>query len=229
MPERGPAWTYVPLRRHVTVAASGALAWFDEVLDNEAYGECRGSGVLELRQGRWVVRQYNLTVPVPNDLMRGIAERIRSFAAGRAPAVTTVVVVRHAEKNVKGDDPDLTDAGVIRSLRLAETLEGLRFAAVYTSEFRRTAATVVPLCQRQRIQARIVPAGDPAGLAARIQKEHRGQAVLVAGHSNTVPQILKALGVKDEVVVGEEDYDRLFVVTISLDGVSLLSLRYGGS
>lgn len=76
--ERGPAWTYVPLRRHVTLADGGELAWFDEVLDNEAYGVCRGSGVLERRDERWVVRQYHLTIPIPNALAREVVERIRA-------------------------------------------------------------------------------------------------------------------------------------------------------
>lgn len=71
------AWTYVPLERHVTLSADGKLAWFDEALDNAGYGECRGSGVLQKRDGGWVVLQYNLTVPVPNDLMAGVARQIR--------------------------------------------------------------------------------------------------------------------------------------------------------
>ncbi|MBL8727373.1 MAG: nuclear transport factor 2 family protein [Planctomycetes bacterium] len=81
--ERGPAWTYVPLRRFVTLADGGELAWFDEVLDNEAYGGCRGSGVLQRRGERWVLRQYNLTIPVPNELAREFVARIRAAADGR--------------------------------------------------------------------------------------------------------------------------------------------------
>ncbi|MFT7535867.1 MAG: hypothetical protein ACI85K_001820 [Hyphomicrobiaceae bacterium] len=73
------AWTYVPLERHVTLSANGKLAWFDEALDNAGYGECRGTGVLQKRDGRWVLLQYNLTVPVPNDLMGGVAKKIRAY------------------------------------------------------------------------------------------------------------------------------------------------------
>lgn len=227
--QRGPAWTYVPVRRSITLAEGDAFAWFDEVLDNQSYGECRGTGVLVKRDGRWVVRQYNLTVPVPNDLMRSVVDRIRAAAAGRAPAATTVVVVRHAEKRGEGDDPELSDAGVVRSLRLAETLAGLDVAAVYTSEFRRTSATAGPFCGPRNLQPKIVPAADPVGLAARLRKENPGRAMLVVGHSNTVPAILKALGVKEEVQVGDDEYDRLFVVTLLGDEARLLQLRYGGS
>lgn len=72
------AWTYIPLARHVTLGGDAKMAWFDEVLDNAGYGECRGTGVLVKRDGRWVVLQYNLTVPVPNDLLGGVAQQIRA-------------------------------------------------------------------------------------------------------------------------------------------------------
>ncbi|MBM4063906.1 MAG: hypothetical protein FJ265_22835, partial [Planctomycetes bacterium] len=120
---RGSAWTFVPVVRHVTVGAGGQFAWFDERLDNEAYGECRGSGVLERRGGRWVVRLYDLTIPVPNDLAKALVARVRAFAQGRGDPATTVVVVRHAEKG-DGDDPDLTQAGRARAERLAAVLAG---------------------------------------------------------------------------------------------------------
>ena len=80
--QRASAWTYVPFERHVTIAPGGALAWFDEALDNAGYGECRGTGVLVRRGDAWVLQQYNLTVPVPNDLMAGFAKRIRAHLDG---------------------------------------------------------------------------------------------------------------------------------------------------
>ncbi len=227
--KRGPAWTYVPMRRWVTVALGGALAWFDEVLDNEGYGECRGSGVLELRAGRWVVRQYNLTVPVPNDLLRGVADRIRAFGEGKVPAVTTVVVVRHAEKMTEGDDPELTEVGRARAEALAKALRSLPVRACYTSPFRRAAATVAPLCRDQKIQAVALPGADAKGLVARLQKDHLGETVLVCGHSNTVPAILKALGIGEPVTIGDDEFDGMWVVSLGPDGARLLPLHYGGS
>ena len=224
--ERGPAWTYVPVSRHVTMGPNGALAWFDEVLDNEAYGECRGSGVLQLREGQWVLRQYNLTIPVPNDLARGVVARIRAFAERRAPAVTTVVVVRHAEKEGEGKDPGLNEAGQARAAALAKALQALSVQAAYTSPFRRTRETLGPLCAARGLQPIDMPAEDVKGLAARIKKQDLGRTVVVAGHSNTVPQLLQALGVSEPVVLGEQDFDRLFVVTIGVDGARLLALHY---
>jgi len=79
---KGQGWTFKPRDRHVDFSARGDLAWFDELLDSESYGECRGTGVLERIGDRWLVRQYHLTIPMPNDLAKEFVARIRE-AAGR--------------------------------------------------------------------------------------------------------------------------------------------------
>lgn len=74
--EAGRGWTYAATERHLHFAPGGAVAWFDERLQNEKYGELRGSGVLRLIDQTWKVAQYNLTYPVPNELAGGVVERI---------------------------------------------------------------------------------------------------------------------------------------------------------
>ncbi|MBA3401451.1 MAG: nuclear transport factor 2 family protein [Actinobacteria bacterium] len=74
---RGIGWTYVPSKRSVGIAADGRTAWFDERLENESFGACRGTGVLQLRDGEWRVEQYNLTIPIPNELAGEVVARIR--------------------------------------------------------------------------------------------------------------------------------------------------------
>ena len=74
---RGIGWTYVPSQRTVDVAADGGTAWFDEQLDNESYGVCRGTGVLQRRDGEWRIEQYSLSIPLPNELAGEIVARIR--------------------------------------------------------------------------------------------------------------------------------------------------------
>jgi arylsulfatase A-like enzyme len=75
----GQGWTYVPTERHVRVRSNGRVAWFDERLDNANLGETRGSGALVKESGEWKVAQYNLTIPVPNELARELAEKIRAL------------------------------------------------------------------------------------------------------------------------------------------------------
>ncbi|MFK8021730.1 MAG: nuclear transport factor 2 family protein [Pseudomonadales bacterium] len=76
---KGQGWLYVPRDRHIIV--EGKVAWFDELLDSESYGECRGSGVLLKQDGRWKIAQYNLHFPIPNDLAKSITTMIRNHQA----------------------------------------------------------------------------------------------------------------------------------------------------
>ena len=80
---QGKGWTYTPRDRHVELSRDGRAAWFDEMLDNASYGECRGSGALEKVDGGWQIVQYNLSVPMPNDLSKELVARIRE--AKKAP------------------------------------------------------------------------------------------------------------------------------------------------
>lgn len=80
---QGKGWKFVPRDRHVDFSASGQVAWFDELLDSETYGECRGTGVLEVVEGTWKIQQYHLTIPMPNDLAKELVARIRAF--GKKP------------------------------------------------------------------------------------------------------------------------------------------------
>ncbi len=77
----GRGWTYTKTERYVYVASDGQTAWFDEMLWNEKYGTCRGTGVLVLTDGDWRIAQYNLTFPIPNDLSADITSRIKDFEA----------------------------------------------------------------------------------------------------------------------------------------------------
>ena len=76
---KGRGWTYTKTERHVYVSDNGETAWFDEMLWNDNYGTCRGTGVLRLTGDGWKFVQYNLTIPIPNDLARDFADRIKKF------------------------------------------------------------------------------------------------------------------------------------------------------
>lgn len=75
--DAGAGWAYTPVSRNVDVSDDGNTAWFDERVDNAKYGACRGTGVLVKSRGQWRIAQYNLSVPVPNDLMLRLVEMIR--------------------------------------------------------------------------------------------------------------------------------------------------------
>jgi hypothetical protein len=74
---KGKAWTFVPHDRHIQPSPREDVAWFDEKLTNASYGECRGSGVLRHTRDGWKIAEYNLTIPIPNDLAKSVVQMIR--------------------------------------------------------------------------------------------------------------------------------------------------------
>lgn len=78
---RGRGWSYVPSARAVDVSADGSTAWFDESVENEHYGSCRGTGVLQRHEGAWKIEQYNLTLPVPDEIAPEVVSRIREISS----------------------------------------------------------------------------------------------------------------------------------------------------
>ncbi len=103
--DQGRGWTYVMVERHVSIAADGATAWFDERLDNASYGETRGSGVLIKESGQWKISQYNLTIPMPNELAREFVDRIRGDQLARDSEAVVLAMIAA----VNGRDFDALD------------------------------------------------------------------------------------------------------------------------
>lgn len=83
--ERG-GWKYLMNERHIFLATNGQTAWFDEMLQNDGMGTARGSGVLLLEDGDWRITQYNLSLPVPNEIADSVVAQIRAFDAAQAPS-----------------------------------------------------------------------------------------------------------------------------------------------
>lgn len=131
-----------------------------------------------------------------------------------------VMVVRHAERADGGatpgnsmttsPDPALSDAGRARAQKLAAMLADAGVTAIYTTEYLRTRDTAAPLAAKIGVTAEVVMARDADTLIAKV-KSHKTGAVLVVGHSNTVPAIIRALG-GSVVSVGDDEYDSLFFV-----------------
>lgn len=69
--DAGRGWTYRTVDRHWRI--SGDIAWFDEQLDNENLGRCRGTGVVIKEDGKWKVAHYSLTLLIPNEIADDVA------------------------------------------------------------------------------------------------------------------------------------------------------------
>ena len=120
--------------------------------------------------------------------------------------------MRHAEKAQGGDekDPDLSEAGRARAESIAMVLKDAGITAIYATELKRTQQTAQPLAQLVNIDVTIVPAKEQPALITKLKATDG--AALVVGHSNTVPQILQALGVSIAVTIDDNHYDNLFVI-----------------
>lgn len=139
---------------------------------------------------------------------------------------TTVILVRHAERVGESRDAGLSPAGEARAERLADMLEGTGLDAIYVSEARRTQQTAAPVASRTGVEAEVMRAARHGRLVRRLKWRHRGDVVLVVGHSNTVPLIADGLGAPIGVIEADE-YSGLWVITYSrLRGTRLLALRY---
>lgn len=128
-------------------------------------------------------------------------------------AQSTVFLVRHAEKaeasGVDPKDPDLADAGRARADSLSIMLKDARVTRVYATEFKRTQQTAEPIARAAGVQMTIVAARDTKALVEKL-KGADGNS-LVVGHSNTLPEIIKTLGVAKPLTIQEADYNNLFI------------------
>ena len=165
-----------------------------------------------------------------------VALLVGAVAAGQAAAAEQVVfVVRHAERadaasaappgGMMGNDPPLSTAGHERAGRLAALLASADVKHIYTTEYQRTRQTAAPLAQRLKVAAVTSPARDSEALVQQV-KNVSGN-VLIVGHSNTVPELLMRLGVKEAISVADNEYDNLFIVVRPAGGEpTLIRLRY---
>lgn len=74
--DRGSAWSFDPVERHVYFSNNGNISWFDEVLDTPNLGPARGTGVL-IREGEdWKIAHYNLSIPIPNAIVDTVVRQV---------------------------------------------------------------------------------------------------------------------------------------------------------
>lgn len=141
--------------------------------------------------------------------------------------MTTVLLVRHADIDLPAlsSDPPLNAAGQRRAAGLAHVAGGAGVTAVFTSTFARTIQTVGPLVARLGLVADLVP--PPVVLAQQATAGALGSVVVIAGHSNTIPEMIEAFGVAAAPAIGERDFDNLFVVSVVGGDAGLLRLKYG--
>jgi len=146
--------------------------------------------------------------------------------------VTTVILVRHAEKKIEptNPDPDLAPEGVERAQEIARVFGDAGINAIYATQYKRTQQTVKPLADRTGVAVTVLESSQTNELLKRIQTTNRGQTVFIAGHNNTVPAMVSELSGQTYPVIPESEYNNLYIVTIyRFDKAKVNKLKYGRS
>lgn len=121
----------------------------------------------------------------------------------KEPIISTFYLIRHAEKdrtNPDNTDPELNQDGLNRALKWAEVFDPIELDAIYSTNYERTTMTAAPVSIKKETEIEFY---DPGAIDIESFKEtHKGQNVLVVGHSNTTPDFVNQL-------LGEEKYDQM--------------------
>lgn len=142
--------------------------------------------------------------------------------------ITTFILVRHAEKISDGsDDPDLRPEGLQRAKDLVTLLDRSKVDAIYSTSFKRTRNTIVPLAEAKKLQVLSYDAFKAAPIEQML-KEHRGGTVVICGHSNNIPWIANFLtGDKQVADYDDTDYGNILIVSVVAPGQARVTwLRY---
>lgn len=141
--------------------------------------------------------------------------------------VSTFILVRHAEKDY-GDKPNLIEIGRQRAEKLKMMLERVDLDAVYSTDTKRTMQTAEPTAAFHDLKIQSYNAFELNQLAARLRSKHRGETVLVVGHSNTTPALASILDKRAEYPrFSELDYTNFYVITVPPKGaVRVLKMRF---
>ena len=144
-------------------------------------------------------------------------------AAQEATQTTVIYVIRHAEKADTTADPPLSDAGERRAETLVRMFADAGITAVHTTAYRRTRATAAPIAAALGLTPREYDARALDAFAQRLAGA--GGRHLVVGHSNTNPDLVRALGGVAEPMPDTE-YGRIYEVVIGPEGVRTVVLGY---
>jgi broad specificity phosphatase PhoE len=130
----------------------------------------------------------------------------------------TIYIVRHAEKQLVGNDPELAYVGTVRALKLSQILEKEDIKHVFSTDFIRTRTTAKPTAEKAGVEIEIYDPKNHDSLVEELRK--REGNILVVGHSNTVSQVANYFVGDEEKFADLTDleYDFIYVVSLEKNG-----------
>ncbi len=163
---------------------------------------------------------------IRNRLLCTLSLAVAMLVPGAVWAEAQVIFLsRHAEKAATGTDPARTTQGQLRAQNVAATLRRAGIKNVYSTAYVRTQQTAAPLASALALPVQTYDA-TPSGLAAFAQLlKNQGTDAMVVGHSDTTPELIRLLGGDPGSEIPETEFDRLYQVTISPEGVTTVLLN----
>ncbi|WP_343081489.1 phosphoglycerate mutase family protein [Ostreiculturibacter nitratireducens] len=147
-------------------------------------------------------------------MMRAICVSLLVLVASSisVAAQEAVYLIRHGEKELTGEEPELTPEGRQRAAHWAEMLQHVGLDAIITSDALRTRQTGQIVAEALGLQYSTLPRGDIAGLVDVLEFDHEDDTVLVVAHAETIPRILESFGVPEDVSIEQSEFSSLFIL-----------------
>lgn len=159
--------------------------------------------------------RFSLTQP--SRLLARLALALAILAPSAAMADPGIIyLVRHGEKAAAGKDPALTPQGRQRAQNIATMLHRAGIKAIFSTPTLRTLETAKPLSVELSLPVQQYDAATPKALVDKV-KALQG-AVLVVGHSNTLPELVRLFGGAPGADIGDDEYDRLYQLVHGANG-----------
>jgi broad specificity phosphatase PhoE len=138
----------------------------------------------------------------------------------------TIYIVRHAEKQLVGDDPELAYAGGVRAKKLAQILKDQEIRHVFSTDYKRTRATVAPVAAVAGVEIEVYDVTNHDAFVEQLRKLDGN--VLVVGHSNTVSQLANYfVGEGDKFAdLTDLEYDYIYIVSLGSNTSSVTRKVY---
>jgi broad specificity phosphatase PhoE len=151
-----------------------------------------------------------------------VSAMVLAGAVSSAEAETVLILVRHAERVDESRDADLNDAGRARARALAAMLKDAGIQAIYSTDYRRTLETVKPTAESTSKLIEVYDGDNLEDFAKDLRA--RDRRALVVGHSDTTPELVKHLGGEPGSPIAPDEYDRMYILTLSADGKASTTL-----
>jgi broad specificity phosphatase PhoE len=138
----------------------------------------------------------------------------------------TIYIVRHAEKKLEGNDPELAYAGGARALKLSQILEDQEIKHIFSTDYKRTRLTAEPTASAAGVEIQSYDPKDHDALAENLRSLEGN--ILVVGHSNTVSQLANYFVGKEEKFpdLTDLEYEYIYIVTLEPNSSSVIRKVY---